>query len=241
MTEMAVQQMFGLTDLVSLLASVASLILAIIAIWLSVKFFQMSAAIAERASEAAKDLAGSVERIEKLFDRLYSDTFTMMKDTVSDMRQHMWPKTEQGADDLAAQAEKTASEKIDILRGEISGELGDMLRKQKGTDAQIRELRSEMTTLIDRAINQSRHVESEARRETLRAALLRTLEQFNLTQSVIRAEQVVERLSSEAPPSRIVDELKNLQNEGYIWTDTGVHIGAGTRIRLRTPRDHSAH
>lgn len=77
-------------DIISFIASIASLILAIGAIWLSVVFFRMSDSASKATTEAAKDIAASVERLEKLFDKLYSDTFSMMRDTVADMRKHIW-------------------------------------------------------------------------------------------------------------------------------------------------------
>lgn len=77
-------------DVIAFIASIASLILAITAIWLSVVFFRMSDAASKATSEAAKDIAASVDRLENLFDKLYSDTFSMMRDTVTDMRKHIW-------------------------------------------------------------------------------------------------------------------------------------------------------
>lgn len=83
-------------DIISFISSIASLILAVGAIWLSVVFFKMSDAASKATTEASKDIAASVERLEKLFDRLYSDTFSMMRDTVTDMRKHIWnnPKSD---------------------------------------------------------------------------------------------------------------------------------------------------
>lgn len=66
----------------SLLASLASLVLAVVAIWLSIVFFKLSSRASEATTEAAKGIASSVERLEKLFDKLYSDTCSMMRDTV---------------------------------------------------------------------------------------------------------------------------------------------------------------
>lgn len=77
-------------DIISFIASIASLILSIGAIWLSVVFFRMADTASKATTEAAKDIAASVERLEKLFDKLYSDTFSMMRDTVADMRKHIW-------------------------------------------------------------------------------------------------------------------------------------------------------
>ena len=77
-------------ELFSLAATIASLVLAIGAIWLSIVFYKMSESASKATNEAAKGISASVERLEKLFDKMYSDTFSMMKDTVADMRNHIW-------------------------------------------------------------------------------------------------------------------------------------------------------
>jgi len=70
-------------EIISLIASITSVILAVGAIWLSITFYRMSSAASKATEEAAKGISASVERLEKLFDKLYSDTFSMMRDTVS--------------------------------------------------------------------------------------------------------------------------------------------------------------
>jgi hypothetical protein len=101
-------------DIISFVASVASLILAVGAIWLSVVFYRMSIAASTATTQAAVGIASSVERLEKIFDKLYSDTFSMMRDTVSDMRKHIWPvPVEENAEQerVIEEAEKKADEK----------------------------------------------------------------------------------------------------------------------------------
>jgi len=66
----------SLTDLISLAASIASLTLAVIAIWLSISFYRQSSRASQATAEAARDVSASAERLEKLFDKLYSDTFS---------------------------------------------------------------------------------------------------------------------------------------------------------------------
>lgn len=63
----------------SVIASIASLTLAIVAIWLAFKFYALSSQQAEDAAAASKDIAHSVDKLEKIFDRMYSDTFGMVQ------------------------------------------------------------------------------------------------------------------------------------------------------------------
>jgi hypothetical protein len=55
-------------NLISFIASIASLILATGAICLSVAFYKMSVAASNATTEAAKGIASNVEKLEKLFD-----------------------------------------------------------------------------------------------------------------------------------------------------------------------------
>ena len=111
-------------EIISFIASIASLILAILAIWLSFKFFEKSNEASDKTIEASKGIGSSVERLEKLFDKLYSDTFSMMKDTVSDMRKHMWSDEKSVPSiNLEEEIEKKAEIKVNKLKGELSQDI----------------------------------------------------------------------------------------------------------------------
>lgn len=73
-------------DITSFATSIASLVFAIMAIWLSIYFFKMSSSASNEIKRASDDISSSVNKLEELFNKMYSDTFTMLKDTVSDMR-----------------------------------------------------------------------------------------------------------------------------------------------------------
>ena len=100
----------NIIEVISLTASIASLVLAIVAIWLSLVFFKLSGATSEKANEASRSVMSSVEKLEKIFDKLYSDTFSIMKDTVSDMRKHYWK--EEPDDDIDVELKEKTNEKI---------------------------------------------------------------------------------------------------------------------------------
>ena len=155
---------------ISIASSLVSLVLAILAIWLSVVFYRMSNESSNKIHEASKDVGASVTRLEKLFDRLYSDTFNMMKDTVTDMRHQLWPdrKDQSG---ITQEVEKKADEKIQQIRDEVDREIATLTQRVGGTNERIADLRIELQSLVDGAIAKTRHVESEAEEETLRKVL----------------------------------------------------------------------
>lgn len=107
-------------ELISLVASIASLILAVGAIWLSIVFFRMSTQASQATTEAAKGIDASVQRLEKLFDKLYSDTFSMMKDTVTDMRKHIWSKPSSDRSEISESVKKEIDRQIQTVLQEAN-------------------------------------------------------------------------------------------------------------------------
>ena len=112
-------------DVASFAAAIAALVLAVVAIVLSIVFYKMSAQLADSTKEAAKGIGGSVEKLEKLFDRLYADTFSMMKETVTDMRKHAWGESPAEGSTILDEADKEADEKIEELRRGMEAQIGD--------------------------------------------------------------------------------------------------------------------
>jgi hypothetical protein len=76
-------------EVISLLSTIASLIFAVLAIWLSIVFYRLSITASKATEDVTKGISASVERLEKIFDKLYSDTFSVMRETVTDMRKHI--------------------------------------------------------------------------------------------------------------------------------------------------------
>lgn len=219
-------------QLVGLIATIASLVLAVVAIGLSIVFFRMSAELAESTKEASKGIGASVERLEKLFDKLYADTFSMMRDTVSDMRRHIWPEEGTSIEELAAEADQKTEEKLGDFREHMEEELNKVLSRQVAQEDRVRSL----LALMDQAIESTREVASEAREETIREHILRYL-------SGRRRVEIIE-LFEELPvsPVRVRRELDRLAKEGLIKLD-GESFSADTTVhvnpRLRRFR-HSA-
>lgn len=223
-------------ETISIIASLASLILAIVAIWLSFKFFEKSSEAAEKTIEASKGISSSVERLENLFDKLYTDTFTMMKDTVSDMRKHIWNKDEKSNPNethIEEELEKKAQEKVDKLKIELSKEMIKMFDKQNITDTKISNLKSELTGLIEKAVSQTRNLEIEAREETLRDYILRICRFMKRRKRVIQADDIVESTSKAGFSTPIVlDELLKMKLDGLIDFEKDRINGPHDEIKL---------
>ncbi|MHB9072337.1 MAG: hypothetical protein ACYC6G_02305 [Desulfobaccales bacterium] len=227
-------------EIISLISSISSLILAVGAIWLSITFYKMSSAASNATTEAAKGIGASVERLEKLFDKLYSDTFSMMRDTVSDMRKHMWPSEDTEIDKTVEEVEKRADEKINEIKKAVEEQLSELLHHQKIADDNVASLSSEMRHLIERAITTSRSVESEAREETLREYILRELRILRHRNRKPTVSDLIERLRDKFPFDRIIVELYKMRDEDIIWmSDKDIAPDTIVRFKIVTSSDNS--
>jgi hypothetical protein len=218
-------------EIASFAAAIASLVLAIVAIVLSIVFYQMSSKLSESAKEAAKDIGSSVEKLEKLFDRLYADTFSMMKDTVSDMRKHAWGEAASETPNILEEAERKAEEKTEALRKSVDAQVARVLEGQKITEGRIGEIRSELKQLVNRAIDDSRNVENEAREEALRGHIIDRIIDIRKIKGKVLAEDVVGYLHKQFPGGAVVEELTRMRGEGMVaWKGS---INPETEINLR--------
>ncbi len=226
-------------EIVALISSIASLILAIGAIWLSIVFFKMSNEASQATTEAAKGIDSSIQRLEDLFDKLYSDTFSMMKDTVSDMRKHIWSSdnnTEKEEtsikNDIIVEAEKKAEEKFIEIKSTIDKQLSEILSKQKTSDGKVKDISSEIDKLLNSAIQTSRFVETEAREETVRNHILIELRKGRRRKGFLTAKELADNLSHEIPLRRIIIEIKLMKHEGIVIYEDDGDVKPDTRIRL---------
>ncbi|USP49153.1 hypothetical protein [Alcaligenes faecalis] len=229
-------------EIISLISSIVSLVLAIGAIWLSVVFFRMSNEAAKATTEAAKGIDASVKRLENLFDKLYSDTFSMMKDTVSDMRKHIWNGGDavepDSKDKILEEADKKAEEKVEQVKKAMDQKLSDILARQRVSEGNVTEIKSEMERLLESAIQSSRQIDTEAREETLRSHIMLELRRGRRKGKIMTADDLVSSLSDNIPPHRVVSELSRMRDEKIISFE-GDRIGPDTRIRFLTIAERS--
>ncbi|MEQ4627494.1 MULTISPECIES: hypothetical protein [Providencia] len=172
-------------EVISFIASIASLILAVGAIALSIVFFRMSNDAAKDTTAAAKEIQSSVERLENLFDKLYTDTFSMMKETVTDMRHHIWKKPITGSTDDDSNQETKLDELKNNIKSELIAIMDEKINKDGSNGAseeKIKELEESINKVLDtqfkkpirETINERRRLGMLIRREGI--TTLRRLE-----------------------------------------------------------------
>lgn len=77
-------------DTVSIFVNATSIILAIVSLILSLYFFNVSQKTNKESEKIANDIKNTTEKLEQLFDKLYSDTFSMLKNQSDAMQKHLF-------------------------------------------------------------------------------------------------------------------------------------------------------
>lgn len=184
------QNPIELLSLISLVSSLVSLIIGAFAIWLSIKFYKWSTEAAEKTNEAAKNISSNVQKLDTLFDRLYSDTFGMMKDTVADMRKHIWTKNYTD-EDLSDKIEEKANDKINEVKKEINSELSELIKRLGKTEEKVDSYK-DISELIDKAISETRKIETEVKRTKLDSGTLNSILRFLDGNDSISIKELIE-------------------------------------------------
>lgn len=78
-------------QLFTIIVSISSILLAIVAITLSILFYVWSRKSNEDIQKTSIHIDHNTEKIEKLFDRFYTDTFGIMKGTIAAMQKSVFP------------------------------------------------------------------------------------------------------------------------------------------------------
>ena len=227
----------------SLVASVVSVVLAIVAIWLSFQFFRMSSSISENTKEAAKGIGSSVEKLEKLFEKLYADTFSMMRETVSDMRKHIWPDESTSQEQIDQEAERKTEAKLGALKRDVQESLSNVLKSQSITEDRLERITKEIGPLVERAMTESRKVEHEAREETIRKYIFDAILRSGPRTGRAKAGQIVNVLPSNLGLNRVLEEMRQMKAEELI-NYNGERIEPDTEVFIlepKRPRDQQKH
>lgn len=110
-------------ETINLLSSIASLILAIVAIALAITFYWLSSKWAKVIENSSNEIRSSIVKIELIFNTFYKDTFTMMKQNVEQVWGLLSQKTlterqltQQGLEDKKIDMKDTVGSKYDKER-----------------------------------------------------------------------------------------------------------------------------
>jgi uncharacterized protein YoxC len=209
-------------EIISIVASIASVVLAIIAIWLSIVFYKLSTTLSEDTKEAAKGIMSSVERLEKLFDKLYTDTFSIMKETVDEMRKHAWSEGPSVEDKMIEDTEKKLNARMDALKNEVGTEISKLLSSQHVKESIMPKIEGDLRGLIDKAIVDARRADTDARKELLRRNIIQRLRIFRGMKFKVTADRLIRLLSRSFERHEVLRELDVLKDENVVFWEGNI-------------------
>lgn len=223
-------------EIIGIVAGVVSIVLAAFAIWQSSVFFRWSNTAQREAENAAKGVDASVKKLEDVFNRLYSDTFGIMRDTVSDMREHMWPAGSVGDDKTRdaglEEIDKRTAENIEELRKEVHEQVGQVVSRVGATNEQVADLEGQLGTVVDQALEASRQAQAEAVRQTLTEAIRGEIALAKRKRKrSIEGDELVAALRDRFDFDEILSALGALRNQGVLDFEGSVYdLGPATVI-----------
>src|SRR5262249_4161346 len=151
--------------------------------------FRMSSLEAKQAERSAEKISASVKKLEAIFGHMYQDTFSMMRDTYAEIRQHAWKAAE-------LDTENTAEEIAVKVRDDAVEEVGKVLAKSGMPPGKVNELKAGVVPAIDQAIVKSRALDSVSPVESLKQRLLFCLERYGaMSVEKIRTLSLLQRFT----------------------------------------------
>jgi hypothetical protein len=140
------------SDIINLLSAATSIVLAVVALWLSVVFYRMSSNEAQRSQRSAEEISSNVQRLEALFNSMYSDTFSMMRETVTDMRAHVWKAQDEDKNG------PSVNEQERVLIDSLIENIAEVSNRLGVTEGRLQELRTEVQPAVKSAIERSQNI-----------------------------------------------------------------------------------
>ncbi|MEI3893156.1 MULTISPECIES: hypothetical protein [Bacillus] len=210
-------------EVFSIISSAISLVLGIVAIVLSVLFYKMSEKSSKEVEKAAHDIDSNVKKLEMMFEKMYTDTFGMVKETVHDMRQYVYRKNGTGNGDISA--EKIESKTNEIVNKALEGIHENSLNKE-----QVRDL---VLDLIEKSKDVEQNLKTDSYIDRIKGILLHKRPNFM---------DLLKELYGEKPNNYETSELfsalqkmrdQNIIVDPFTYDEDGASIYHSTKITLK--------
>jgi hypothetical protein len=134
-------------EIFSIFSSVFSIVLGVVAIWLSVVFYKWSVKSSREMEKSSNAIDSNVKRLEVLFDKMYTDTFGMVKETVSDMRQYVY-KSNGSAEAENKKIQSEIEQKTKVILDDAIKELQDDKLSKSDVEVLVKKIIQESTNIV---------------------------------------------------------------------------------------------
>lgn len=208
----------GWVDVISIFTGAASLVMAALAIWLSITFYKMSDISAKDMKDSTNKINSNVEKLEKMFDTMYADTFSMVKETVTHMRE---------------QVDKSSYKDESI---EIKKKVDELISDQLKTVSPENLSKEEIKDFILDIVNETKEIELDVKKKNFREKIINIL-RIEGEKSFSYLEKVVIGTNT-AEFELFFDVVHEMTNEGLLNAEfdydneEGLSVVSSEPIRL---------
>jgi hypothetical protein len=223
-------------EITSIIAAVVSIAIGIFAIWLSLTFYKMSSRNMENVIEASKGLQANMNRLEAMFNKLYSSTLSTPKESVSETPKQPSLEAARQEDFIREEIERRAERKVEELRRALEKGKSGVPEKQVIQETRMDAVKKETPEVADRAITETKKPETEAIKVSIREKIEK---QINFYQHRgyrgIITEFLMDDIISETPQLTVPDiesELRKMKEEAAIDWEGNI-LGPNTHIEFK--------
>jgi hypothetical protein len=213
-------------NLLSLVLAVMSAILGVFAVWLSVVFYRFGHDAQERVRSVATRVESSVELLDSHVNSLHEDTFSLIRDTVADMRSALWPRISEDNDRQGMQMSYTPD--ASLLTGEIRSLREALLQEiSRLAVAPSSATSADLESAVDAALKRSADAGFVARDELVRSAVR---ECFVTTATVV-ASEVMAKVAQRYPFGLVIRAIMVMKESGELeWDSNGLQPTSVLRL-----------
>lgn len=216
----------AILQVTSLIASIVSVVLAIVAIFLSFWFYDRSAKSSREVETATNAVRDSVHQLDRLLELLRSDAFSMVRGTLTAYEKRLL-SDHASLEESEQLTETRINEKVAHLRAEMRAELISVVGKVEQTDPHVPSVRQRLEQVVDKAIDQSVKADREAREENIQDHLLSYLSTLPAEDPTMRVMKIALHFRDRFVPADICKGLVELRQANAIefdrkidhWTD----------------------
>lgn len=203
----------------NVVASAFSLVLAIVAMILSIVFYRFSDSAQRAVENSTREMSETVDKLELLYSRLYTDLLSMTNETVRDMRRSVFgPADPPPLGSLEVAADRVAEAKSEVL-GTIRESGGEML-EDSNMDVILQ-------NAVERALEKGRILEREVRSGDVRSRIVKSIRDLTVSNGAALADEVMFNCSDLHSGEEVREALVSLRSENLIsWNTTTLMPGS---------------
>jgi hypothetical protein len=214
--------------IVSLVVGVVSVVLGAFAIWLSAVFYNFANEAQERVRETANRVERAVTAIDGRVQGLHGDTFSLVRDMVTDMQTALWTQQSHHKEESnSTLAHQDLEDQISSLRRQLVEDIGRAVGRANIDTAALE--RS-----VDEGLRRSADAGVTARHEVVRRAIRQQLARSG-SDGEAEAAAIMTVVAQQFPFGAVVKVMNHMRDTGEIMWD-GEELRPGTMLRISSIR-----